>query len=138
MDARELREYISRNDKLPEILESLGMHSINGINPRYYSCGLPDGDNPTSTIIYRDESLTVNAYTRNIGGDEDKKPNIFNLIMFINNCEFSTAINWCHAVLGLSNDRSGSYHKREDLLSRHKKSILGRSKLIRMILHITI
>ena len=128
MNAKELKEYISRNDKLPEILESLGMHSINGSNPKYYSCGLPDGDNPTSTIIYRDESLTVNAYTRNIGGDEDKKPNIFNLIMFINNCEFSAAINWCHTILGLSNDRRAPYQKREDLLSKHKKTVFSKSK----------
>ena len=114
MNAKELREYISKNDKIPEILESLGMHSINGLNPRYYSCGLPDGDNPTSTIVYRDESLTVNAYTRNIGRSEDKKPNIFNLIMYINNCEFSAAINWCHNVLGVKNNRSYTYKKIED------------------------
>lgn len=128
MNARELREYISNNDKLPEILESLGMHSINGTNPKYYSCGFPDGDNPTSTIVYRDESLTVNAYTRNIGGGEDKKPNIYNLIMYINNCEFSTAISWCHNILGLSNDRT-SWTKVEDLLLKHKKKRVDKNKL---------
>lgn len=122
MNAKELREYISKNDRLPEILESLGMHSINGSNPKYYSCGFPDGDNPTSTIIYRDESLTVNAYTRNIGGEDGKKPNIFNLIMFINRCEFVTAISWCHAVLGIKNN--GNIHtKRIDLLSKKRKYI---------------
>lgn len=129
MNAKELREYISRNDKIPEILESLGMHSINGLNSRYYSCGFPDGDNPTSTIVYRDESLTVNAYTRNIYGNDERKPNIFNLIMYINKCEFPSAISWCHTILGLSNDRKGVYKHTEDLLSRHKRVNVNKSKV---------
>ena len=37
MDIRELKQYISDNDKLPAILEKLGMHSINGNNPKYYN-----------------------------------------------------------------------------------------------------
>ncbi len=129
MDAKELREYISSNDKLPDILEALGMHSINGLNPRYYSCGFPDGDNPTSTIVYRDESLTVNAYTRNILKDTDKKPNIFNLVMYINKCEFSTAINWCHVVLGLKNDRSSKRNKPQDLLAKQRKRLINKNKI---------
>lgn len=120
MTPKELREYISKNDKLPEILESLGMHSISGVNPRYYSAGMPDGDNPVSTIIYKDESLTVNAYTRKIEVEEGRTPNIFNLIMFINKCEFSTAISWCHAILKLENSRSSQTTVRSGLLDFFK------------------
>lgn len=112
MDFKELKRYISENDKLPIILEALGMHSINGSNQKYYSCGFPDGDNPSSTIVYKDESLTVNAYTRNIKKDGDKSSNIFSLIMFINKCEFRTAITWCTAVLGLDNNSSSSSIRR--------------------------
>jgi DNA primase len=128
MNARELREYISNNDKLPDILDALGMHSINGYNQKYYTCGFPDGDNPVSTVVYKDEHLTVSAYTRDIKGDEGKPPDIFNLIMFIKECEFGTAINWCHTVLGLSNDRNYEHKTYIDKLSEFKKFRRNKSK----------
>lgn len=106
MNFNELKKYILDNDKIPVILEQLGMHSIDGSNNKYYSCGFYDGDNPSSTIIYRDESLTVNAYTRNIKRDRNKSSNIFDLIMFVNKCEFRTAISWCNVILGLDSSNS--------------------------------
>lgn len=120
MKPQELQEYIVNNDKLIYILEELGMKHINSSNAKYVSCGMPDGDNPMSTIVYKDSYLTVNAYTRKLPGEEGKNTNIFNLIMFVKNVNFAHAISWAHAILGLSNDRSG-FTNREDVSSKYRK-----------------
>jgi DNA primase len=105
MTIQELKQYIYINDKITTILEALGMHSIDESNSKYISCGMPNGDNPCSTIIYKDEYLTCNAYTRNIKPQGwDKQTNLFHLIMFINKCEFSSALQWCNTLLGIKND----------------------------------
>lgn len=102
MDVRELSEYISVNKCVPFILEKLGMGDIKECG-RYVTCSMPDGDNHCSTVVYTDPILTVLAHTRKIECNNGKKPNLYNLIMFINKCGFSSAINYCCNILGLSN-----------------------------------
>lgn len=123
MTYADLKKYIIENNKITYILENLGMGHINDSNPKYISCSMPNGDNPQSTIIYKDEYLTTLAYTRKIKTDEDgKKPNLFNLIMYINKCEFSTAVSWCSALLGISTDKSFSKNnKHMDFFKKIKK-----------------
>ena len=58
----------------------------------YFSCGMPDGDNPSSTIVYKD-TLYVDAYTRDIK-DEYGGSDIISLVMFIRQEYFSVAIKW--------------------------------------------
>lgn len=119
MRAKELKEYIVNNNKLVDILEALGMKYVNTSNPKYISCGMPDGDNPSSTIIYNDSFLTVNAYTRKLPTELGRNSNIFNLIMFVNNMSFSQAVSWTHAILGLNNTITIS--QKEDYSSKYKK-----------------
>ena len=114
MDIKEIKEYILSNEKTIYILENLGMHSINDNHGKFISCGMPDGDNPNSTIIYKDISLTVMAYTRKLPHKEENKPNIFNLIMFIKNISFSESIKWCTSLLGLSNTYNSKNNQRDD------------------------
>lgn len=100
MTFQELKEYIVDKDKLIDILEELGMHSINTNNSKYISCGMPDGDNQSSTIVYKDFNLHVDAYTRNIkgiNGDSD----IFNLISFILKIDIFNSFKWCCGFLGV-------------------------------------
>ena len=50
-------------------------------NTEHISCGMPDGDNQKSTIIYKD-NLNVSAYTRDIadiyGGSD-----LISLVMYV-------------------------------------------------------
>ena len=121
MRVKDLKRYIYENNKIIDILEKLGMNNIKDTNSKYISCSQPDGDNPSSTIIYKDEYLTTLAYTRNIKPkDYTGQTNIFHLIMYILNCEYSSAITWCYGVLGLDNTKT-EYSKRKVYLSLFKK-----------------
>lgn len=97
MDTQELKERIVNDEKIVHILESLGMHSIKE-NDKYITCGMKDGDNKKSTVIYKD-NLHVDAYTRNIvdayGGSD-----IISLVSFVNGTYFTESIKWICDVCG--------------------------------------
>lgn len=98
MDAHDLKEKIINDDKVIDVLEALEMHHINDKSDKYISCAMPDGNNPKSTIVYRD-NLFVDAYTRNIkdvyGGSD-----IISLVSFVNGTYFSESIKWICDVCG--------------------------------------
>ena len=96
-----MKTYIYENNHLEKILNELGMHHINWHNSKaYITCGMPDGDNPSSTIVYNNEHLNVVAYTRNIKDQYDKS-DILSLVCFIRKCYFSHSIKWFCDILGL-------------------------------------
>lgn len=97
MDSQDLKEKIIIDDKIEDILENLGMHHIKDRN-EYYSCGMPDGDNTSSTVIYKD-NLNVTAYTRDIK-DAYGCSDIISLVSFINGTYFSESIKWICDVCG--------------------------------------
>lgn len=101
MNSVELKKYIYENNKMPVILESLNCHHITNHGERYFSCGMPDGDNPKSTIIYNNEYIEVNAYTRNIK-DKYGYSDIISLVGFINKeGNFSKNLKWICDTIGL-------------------------------------
>lgn len=97
MDIEYLKERIILDEKIEDILIALQMKS-----PRdrgaYFSCGMPDGDNLSSTIVYKD-SLNVEAYTRNIE-DQYGHKDIISLVSYINNTYISESIKWICDVCG--------------------------------------
>ncbi len=97
MDAQDLKEKIILDEKIPDILEKLGMGHIKETR-EYFTCSMPDGDNPKSTVVYKD-SLHVDAYTRNIkdayGGSD-----IISLVSFVNDTYFTESIKWLCDVCG--------------------------------------
>lgn len=102
MTPQEIKEYIYNNEKIRYILEQLNMHHImlHKSNKSYYSCGMPDGDNIKSTIIYINTYLKVDAYTRDIK-DNYGKSDIISLICFIKQIYFSQALKWICEKLDL-------------------------------------
>ena len=102
MTPQEIKEYIYNNEKVEYILEKLNMQHIilHRSNEIYYSCGMPDGDNIKSTIIYINSYLNVTAYTRDIK-DKYGKSDIISLICFIKKMYFSQALKWICEQLGL-------------------------------------
>lgn len=108
MDAQVIKDYIFSNEKVEIVLEELGMHHIQWHNGKsYVTCGMPDGDNPSSTVIYCDNNfLQVKAYTRDIV-DPYGISDIISLVSFVNKTIFSQSINWLCELFGLdyySND----------------------------------
>lgn len=99
MNVSEIKEYILEEDeRIEKILETLECHHIKK-HSGYYSCGMPDGDNPSSTIIYTNEYIGVTAYTRNIK-DKYGNSDIISLIGFINKEEnFSQNLKWLCDIL---------------------------------------
>jgi DNA primase len=92
LDSLELKERIIDDDKAIDILEALGMHHINPNNDKYITCGMPDGDNTKSTVVYTD-NLHVDAYTRNIK-DPFGHCDIISLVSFINGTYITESIKW--------------------------------------------
>ena len=108
MDAQAIKDYIFSNDKMEVVLENLGMHHIQWHNRReYITCGMPDGDNPSSTVVYCDNNfLLVKAYTRDIV-DPYGISDIISLVSFIKGTIFTQSISWLCDLFGLdyySND----------------------------------
>ncbi|MFC8686001.1 hypothetical protein [Brevibacillus porteri] len=97
MDIQELKERIILDEKIEIILQELKMHSICE-HSDYFSCGVPDGNNKKSTVVYKD-SLIVEAYTRNIR-DEYGVSDIISLVSYINGTYFSQSIKWICDVCG--------------------------------------
>lgn len=113
MDAQDLKDRIIQENKIRDILESLdGVHSIKDKGD-YFSCGMPNGDNKSSTIIYKD-TLYVEAYTRDIK-DEYGGSDIISLVMFIRGEYFSVAIKWICEVCGF--DYYGRDYDKPNFLS---------------------
>lgn len=101
MNSIELKKYIYENNKIINILESLNCHHIVNHNEVYFSCGVPDGDNPKSTLIKNNEYLSVKAYTRNIK-DKYGHSDLISLVGFINKEDnFSKNLKWICDVIGL-------------------------------------
>ena len=105
MNAKFLKKYIYENNKIEDILIELGMHHIKWHdNNSYITCGMPDGDNPQSTVIYNNEVLNVVAYTRDIV-DINYISDIFSLIMFLKKCNLIEAMEWASDFLSLEKEK---------------------------------
>jgi DNA primase len=107
-----LKDRITEENKIRDILEGLNMHSIKDKGD-YYSCGMPDGDNKSSTIVYKD-SLYVEAHTRGIK-DEFGGSDIISLVMFIRKEYISVAIKWMCETCGF--DYYGRDYEKPSFLS---------------------
>lgn len=81
MKCNEIKEYIYNNNKIVDVLQDLGCHSIKE-HIEYFSCGMPDGDNKSSITVYKQKHLPVVAYTRNIK-DNNGYSDIISLMAFI-------------------------------------------------------
>ena len=102
MDAQTIKDYIFSNEKVETVLENLGMHHIQWHNGgEYITCGMPDGDNTSSTVVYCDNNfLRVKAYTRDIV-DAYGISDIISLVSFVKETIFTQSINWLCEIFGL-------------------------------------
>lgn len=99
MDVQSLKEYILDNDKLPEILQEIGCHSIHN-HGGYITCGNKTGDNKSAIVVYINENLTVVNYTRSMTNNK-RTTDIFDLICYNEDCSFPEALKFCCNLFGL-------------------------------------
>lgn len=122
MNTKELKKYILDNDKIIDILEHIGCHDIKVVNDKYIQCGLVDGDNPSSTTVFFDEYIGVNAYTRNIKSEgQMSQADIINLVAYTLKLEYISAKNYLMSFLQL--DDGNSTIKSTDTISFFRKAI---------------
>lgn len=95
MDAVDLKSYIIENNKIEDILISLGCHKIKR-NNNEIRCALPKHNNPTSVCIKID-TLSVIVYSDSLSSKGD----IFTFIMDLNEVKFFDAFKYVHEVLEL-------------------------------------
>lgn len=97
MNIKQLKEYIFENNKINEILEAIGCHSIKYHSTGYLTCGNPDGDNRQAITIYNNEHLNCINYTRDLGTPSD----LLSLVCFNKKLSFFESVKWVCQIIGL-------------------------------------
>lgn len=104
MDISLLKKSIVREDKIPDILERIGCHSVefhSGTTDDYYTCGNKDGDNPSAITVYCNNSLKCINYTRELNAKKNDH-DIIDLVMFNEKISFFEAIKLLCDVTGMN------------------------------------
>ena len=101
MDVYDLKNYIYENDRVDEILKDLGCHHIKK-HQDYYTCGNPDGDNPSAITVYISQTLNVIDYTRKIKkSDDERQADIIDLVSHFKEINFPQTIKYISNLMGL-------------------------------------
>ena len=108
MDIRDLKEEILNRELISDILAELGCHHIRD-KGEYYTCGNPNGDNPGSIVVYKNEYIGCTNYTRQITKN-GRSADIFDLVAFFEDCTFAEAMKFVCGVVGID-----YYGEREDI-----------------------
>lgn len=99
MRVDEIKEYLLNNDLVESVLSALGCGYVKN-HGNYISASNPSGDNKQAIVIYLNENLTCVNYTRTIAKDK-RSTDIFDLVMFCENCTFPEALKWVCEAVGL-------------------------------------
>lgn len=114
MTSKELKLYVYENDKIQDVLEGIGMHSV-VVRPSYATCGFNDGDNPVACTVYNSQYLTIKSYTREIENSSGLYPDIIDLVKFVLNLKTPyDAMNEIMKLCGLYSKISGAEKKEKD------------------------
>lgn len=97
MDIKQLKTYIYENDKVVDILQEIGCHSIKS-HSGYWTCGNVDGDNKQAITVYNNEGLSCINYTRDLGTPSD----LLSLICYNKQLSFFETLKWLCSYLGIS------------------------------------
>lgn len=98
IDILSLKEYIYENNLIGNILESIGCHHIKE-KDNFFQCCNKDGDNPTAICVYKNESLNVINYTRNI--TSKNCADLFDLVCFNEDLTFFEGLKYVCSVIGI-------------------------------------
>ena len=107
-EAKSLKKQIYEDMRIEEILQNLGMHHIKvHNNNEYWTCGMPNGDNISSTVVYNDEKIGITAYTRT----DENITDIISLIQYVKSTDFRGALSWIYETLHIQKKHYSSIDK---------------------------
>lgn len=126
MDVTSLKKYLYENNKVEDVLFSLGCHKVKyNKGKEYYSAAHKDGDNPSGIIIYNNKYLNYISYSRNVTYED--RQDIVNLVQTSKSIDFVSAIKWLHEIGGIEY----TSYKASDNKKKSKKDPLDVFKRIR-------
>lgn len=96
MQPYELKEYIYNNNKIEEILESIGVHDIKEMSTEFRG-GTPNYDGSNNLSVKKSEFLNCSIYT----SSETIRGDIFVLIEYCKGLDFGHSMRYLHRLLGL-------------------------------------
>lgn len=101
MDIAQLKEYIVENNLIETILADLQCGHIKyHSSGNYYTCSNPDGDNKQAIVIYNNESLHCNNYTRQLKKDSSSA-DLFDLVCYIKDVTFFEGLKYVCSTIGI-------------------------------------
>lgn len=101
MDISQLKEYIVENNLIETILTDLQCGHIKyHSSGNYFTASNPDGDNKQAIVVYANESLHCNNYTRQIKKD-DSSADLFDLVCYIKDITFFEGLKYVCSVIGI-------------------------------------
>lgn len=100
MDVQLLKEKLLEENRIADVLSSLGCHHIKQ-SSNMIQCANVDGDNPTAICVYLNENLTVINYTRQLlAGNQVRTTDMLDLVAYVNGTNFFNALKWVCDVCG--------------------------------------
>lgn len=101
MDIAQLKEYIIENNLIETILYDLQCGHIKyHSSGNYFTAANPDGDNKQAIVVYANESLHCDNYTRQIKPD-GSSADLFDLVCYIKNLTFFEGLKYVCSVIGI-------------------------------------
>ncbi len=102
MDIRELKNYIYENNYSEQILESIGCHHIKfHSGSQYWTCANADGDNKSAIVLYNNEYLVCENYTRQMT-TTNRTTDIIDLVCYTKHYSFLESLNFICEEIGIS------------------------------------
>ena len=104
MTALEIKKYIYENNKIPDVLESIGCKNVLYHEKKeYFSCSNAIGgdcNNNTAINIRNNQYLNYRNFTRNVSYDDGE--DLISLIEYNLNIDFRDAMKYLHKLFGLA------------------------------------
>lgn len=105
MDIKQLKEYIYENNKVEEVLQEIGCHSIkyhpSGNPDPYWTVANKDGNNKSAITIYNKSSLKCINYTRDMTNGKSIEPDLLTLVCFNEKISFFKGLQFLCQLLGI-------------------------------------
>lgn len=101
MDIARLKEYIVENNLIETILSDLDCGNIKyHSSGNYFTASNPDGNNKQAIVVYANESLHCNNYTRQIKKD-GTSADLFDLVCYIKDLTFFEGLKYVCSTVGI-------------------------------------
>ena len=100
MDVQFLKEKLLEENRVADLLLSLGCHHVKQSSNMIQCCNV-DGNNPTAVCVYLNENLTCINYTRQmLKSGQTRTTDIIDLVSFVRSCTFFQSLQWICNING--------------------------------------